>query len=135
MNLPMTGPYPALCPYLYYEDAGAAMDWLQRAFGFRERMRVTRDDGTLGHCEMELGEAVIMLGTPPGHKNPAHLGQVTVGMYVRVDDVDAHFSRAKAAGAQVQGDPVDRDYGDRNYGVLDPEGHQWWFWQPARRPA
>jgi PhnB protein len=121
--------FPTLCPYLYYEDLAAALDWLARAFGFRERMRNTNADGTLGHCEMEFNGAVIMMGSPPGHKNPAHLGQVTVGLYVYVDDVDEHHRRAKSAGANIESDPTDQPYGDRNYGVTDPEGHQWWFAQ------
>jgi uncharacterized glyoxalase superfamily protein PhnB len=123
--------YPQLCPYLYYENGAEAMDWLAKAFGFRERMRVAEDDGTIRHAEMELGDAVIMLGTPPGHKSPAHLGQVTVGMYVRVDDVDAHYQHAKAAGAEVENEPTNQDYGDRSYGVRDLEGHQWWFYTPV----
>lgn len=121
--------YPQLCPYLYYEDMSAALTWLAEAFGFRERMRTTNPDGALGHCEMELGDAVIMMGSPPGHKSPAHLGQATVGLYVNVDDVDEHHRRAKAAGAELQGEPTDQEYGARIYGVLDLEGHQWWFSQ------
>ncbi len=54
---------------------------------------------------------------------------MTVGLYVHVDDVDAHFERAKAAGAEIEGPPEDKPYGDRVYGALDPEGHQWWFAQ------
>ena len=123
--------YPQLCPYLYYENGAEAMDWLAKAFGFRERMRVAEDDGTIRHAEMEFGDAVIMLGTPAGHKSPAHLGQVTVGMYVRVDDVDAHYKHAKAAGAEVENEPTNQDYGDRSYGVRDLEGHQWWFYTPV----
>ncbi len=122
--------YPPLCPYIYYEDTAAMIDWLTEAFGFRERFKEVREDGSLGHVEMELGDAVIMMGDPPGHKNPKHLGQVSVGLYVYVDDVDAHFARAMAAGADVEGDPVDQPYGVRSYGVLDPEGHQWWFVKP-----
>ena len=95
-----TGPrYPALCPYLYYEDTPAAMDWLARAFGFRERLRSTDADGSVRHAEMELGDAVIMMGSPPGHKSAVHLGQVTSSLYVRVGDVDAHYRRAVSAGA------------------------------------
>lgn len=123
--------YPQLCPYLYYEDGPAAMDWLAKAFGFRERMRVEEEGGVVRHAEMELGDGVIMLGTPEGHKNPAHLGQVTVGMYVRVDDVDTHFQQAKAAGAEIDAEPEDKEYGDRSYGCRDPEGHQWWFYKPV----
>jgi uncharacterized glyoxalase superfamily protein PhnB len=122
--------YPTLCPYLFYEDLPTALDWLGKAFGFTERMRDVRPDGSLGHCEMEFGEAVIMLGSPPNHKNPAHAGNVTVGLYLHVDDVDAHYARAKGAGADIQGAPEDQPYGVRSYGVLDPEGHQWWFSQP-----
>ena len=126
----MTEPsYPQLCPYLYYEDMAAALAWLAESFGFRERMRTTNPDGGLGHCEMELGDAVIMMGSPPGHKSPAHLGGVTIGLYVNVDDVDEHYRRAKAAGAELQGEPTDQEYGHRIYGALDLEGHQWWFSQ------
>ena len=122
--------YPPLCPYIYYEDMPAMIDWLTRAFSFRERFKEVRQDGSLGHVEMELGDVVIMMGDPPGHKNPKHLGQVSVGMYVYVDDVDAHYARAAAAGADVEGEPVDQPYGVRSYGALDPEGHQWWFVKP-----
>jgi len=122
--------YPALCPYLYYVDLPAAIDFLDQAFGFRERFKEVRQDGSLGHVEMELGDAVLMMGSPPGVKSPQQLGQSNVGMYVMVDDVDAHFARAKAAAADVEGDPVDQPYGVRSYGVKDLEGHQWWFVTP-----
>jgi PhnB protein len=124
--------YDTISPYLYYEDGIAALDFLASAFGFKERMRHVDQDGALRHGEMQLKNAVIMLGTPPDYRNPKHLGAVTVGMYVHVDDVDAHYEQAKAAGAEIQTEPTDQDYGDRNYGALDPEGHQWWF---AQTPA
>jgi uncharacterized glyoxalase superfamily protein PhnB len=119
--------FPALCPYLYYENTPAAMDWLARAFGFSERLRVTGDDGSVQHAEMELGAAVIMMGSPPGYKSAAHLGQVTSSIYVRVDDVDAHYARAVAAGAGILREPADQSYGERNYGASDLEGQHWWF--------
>lgn len=122
--------YPALCPYLYYEDTPAAMDWLDRAFGFRERLRVTDADGSVAHAEMELGDAVIMLGSPAGYQSAAHLGQVTSSLYVRIDDVDGHYRQAVAAGAGVLREPADQGYGERNYGVTDLEGQHWWFAQP-----
>ena len=121
--------YPRLSPYLYYRDTAAALGWLVEAFGFHERFRSVDGDGTLRHAELEFGDAVIMLGSPPDYRNPKELGQVTVGLYVHVDDVDAHFERAKAAGAEIDGRPEDKPYGDRLYGALDPEGHQWWFAQ------
>jgi uncharacterized glyoxalase superfamily protein PhnB len=126
-----TGPgQPALCPYIYYEDTPGALDWLGRAFGFRERLRVTDNDGSVRHAEMELGDAaVIMMGSPPGYRSAAHLGQVTSSTYVRVSDVNEHYQRAVAAGADILREPADQDYGERNYGAADPEGQHWWFAQ------
>ncbi len=121
--------YPAISPYLYYQDGAAALAFLARAFGFEERMRQTDDDGTIRHAEMDVGEGLIMLGCPEDQRSPAELGHVTVGLYVHVADVDAHFERAKAAGAECEGPPEDKPYGERVYGALDPEGHQWWFAQ------
>src|SRR4051794_26302483 len=126
---------PQIAPYVFYEDVGAAIDFLVRAFGFRERMRMTGDDRTILHAEVELGDGVVMMGCPPDYRNPKRLGQVTVGMYVRVDDVDSHYERAKAAGAEIERPPSDQNYGDRNYGAIDPEGHQWWFSMPVRMPT
>jgi len=122
--------YPALCPYVFYEDTAAAMGFLERAFGFRERFVSKNDDGTLAHVEMERGGAVVMMGSPPDYKSPKRLGGVTVGMYVHVDDVDALYERAKGAGAEIETELADQPYGVRSFGVLDPEGHQWWFSQP-----
>jgi uncharacterized glyoxalase superfamily protein PhnB len=122
--------YPALCPYLFYEDTAAAMKFLEQAFGFRERLVTKNDDGTLSHVEMERGDAVVMMGTPPDYTNPKRLGGITVGIYVHVDDVDAVYQRARDAGAQLEGEPADQPYGVRSFGAIDPEGHQWWFSQP-----
>jgi len=124
--------YPTLCPYVFYEDLPAALDFLTAAFGFTERMRNENPDGSLSHCELAVGDSVLMLGTPPGYRNPAHSGSITVGMHVHVDDVDAHYERAVAAGAKPDRAPVDQPYGVRSYGAVDPEGHQWWFAQPLR---
>ena len=121
--------HETICPYLYYEDGIAMLSFLTDAFGFKERMRHVDQDGTLRHGEVQLGNAIVMLGCPPDFKNPKHLGAVTGGLYVYVDDVDAHYERAKAAGAEIQTAPTDQEYGDRNYGALDPEGQQWWFAQ------
>jgi uncharacterized glyoxalase superfamily protein PhnB len=121
--------YPTVSPYMYYEDLAAALDWLAKAFGFTERMRDTQADGSVGHCEMAYGDSVIMFGSPPGFRSPAHGGSVSVGVHVHVDDVDGHYAQAVAAGAQAQREPTDMPYGVRSYGALDFEGHQWWFAQ------
>jgi len=119
---------PRITPYLYYEDVAGALDWLGKAFGFRERMRLPGPDGKVMHAEMELEDGVIMMGSPgPDYQNPKRSGRVTVSLYAYVDDVDEHFAQAKAAGATVIAPPEDQFYGDRRYGVKDPEGHEWFF--------
>ncbi len=125
--------FPRITPYLLYEDVPAALDWLAGAFGFRERLRFTGDDGTVNHAEMEYGAGVIMLGDPgDDYRNPKRSGTVTVQIHVYVDDVDAHCERARAAGATIRREPADQEYGDRNYTAVDPEGHLWMFGQHIR---
>jgi PhnB protein len=125
-----------LTPYLLYKDVGKALDWLNKAFGFVESDdRFTGEDGTIQHAAMEIspkGE-VFMLGCPgPKYKNPKKLGNVTALMYVNVENVDKHFARAKKAGARIIEKLEDTFYGDRRYGTVDPEGHQWYFAQHTR---
>jgi len=127
---------PRITPYLFYEDVARALGWLTEAFGFRERLRMPGPDGIIGHAEMELADGVIMLGRPgPDYRNPKRLGGVTQNVYVYVDDVDKHFERARRAGAAILAEPEDQFYGDRRYGALDPEGHQWYFAQHVRDVA
>jgi uncharacterized glyoxalase superfamily protein PhnB len=116
--------YPTVCPYLSYEDAEAAMDWLVEVFGFTERMRNRYPDGRIGHCELETGTSIIMLGQPADHRSPDTTGQPGHGMYVHVTDVEAHFTHAKGAGARIVDPPSDQEYGVRSYGALDLEGAQ-----------
>jgi PhnB protein len=121
--------YGRVTPYLLYEDSDAAVDFLTSAFGFTEKYRMTDDEGRVNHAEVVIGgDGVVMLGTPGSdYKNPRGLGGKTQQIYVYVDDVDAHYERAKAAGAKITREPEDQFYGDRNYGVEDPEGHEWYF--------
>jgi len=120
---------PRITPYLHYENTAAALDWLAKAFGLKERLRLPGPDGGIAHAEMELEDGVVMLGTPgPDYQSPnKRSGEVTQTLYVYVDDVDAHYDRAKAAGAKIVEEPVDQFYGDRRYGADDPEGHRWFF--------
>jgi PhnB protein len=120
--------YPRVMPYLYYEDNGGALDFLTRAFGFEEKYRMTDEQGRIVHAEVSVGDGVVMLGTPgPDYRNPKRLGSSTQSVYVYVDDVDAHFSAAKDAGATIVQELEDKFYGDRSYGAEDPEGHVWYF--------
>ena len=127
---------PRISAYLLYEDVAAALDWLAKAFGFRERMRMPGPEGKILHAEMELADGVIMMGNPGAdYRNPKHLGHVTQHLYVYVDDVDAHYEHARQAGAAILEGPEDQFYGDRRYGAEDPEGHQWFFAQHVRDVA
>jgi uncharacterized glyoxalase superfamily protein PhnB len=121
-----------ITPYLLYEDGEAAIEFLTRAFGFHEVDRQTGGAGGL-HAELELGPGGgrIYLGQPPGEfRNPAIVGR-TSSLYVLVDDVDAHYDRARAAGAQIIEELNDLPFGHRRYGCVDPQGHEWFFAQPT----
>ena len=120
-------------PYLYYEDVEAALTFLANAFSFRTFGEQVRDgQGRLTHAAAQLGENVVMMGCPgPAYRSPRRLGQATFSLYVNIDDVDAHFTQAKAAGAKIIEDPTDTPYGDRRYGVTDLEGHEWYFATPS----
>jgi len=119
---------PRITPYLYYEDAGAALEWLGNAFGFRARMRVPGPDGKVAHAELELADGLIMIGHPgPDYRNPKRSGHANGTVHIYVDDVDAHCARAMEAGAKIVSEPEDQFYGDRRYAAEDPEGHQWFF--------
>ncbi len=121
---------PNIFPALSYRDAPAAIAWLSRAFGFRERLVVLGPEGSVEHAEMSLGEGVIMLGTAKADKgwlSPLDLHAVNQTICVRIDNPDAHHANAKAAGAEVVIELHDAEYGSRGYMARDPEGHQWYF--------
>jgi PhnB protein len=122
-----------ITPYLLYRDVAGAIDWLSAAFGFEERLRYADGSGTVTHAELTLGEGEIFLGYPgPDFRNPKELGAFSDLTHVYVDDVDAHFERARAAGAIIHAEPEDQAYGDRRYDAEDPEGHRWSFAQLLR---
>ena len=120
-------------PLLVYDDIAAAHDYLVNVFGFRAG-DVRRDgDGRAVHGEVHVGEVTIWLHrvTPEHNLASALSGVPSSGLVVYVDDVDAHFRRVRAAGARVDGEPMDQPYGQREYGVRDCGGHPWWFATPA----
>jgi uncharacterized glyoxalase superfamily protein PhnB len=122
-----------IAPYLLYEDGAAAIEFLTNAFGFEEKMRMTDDDGRVNHAELALGDDSVMLGYPGADfQSPRRADHRSALVHVYVDDVDAHFERAKAAGAEIVMEPTDQDYGDRRYDAMDPEGQFWSFSMPLR---
>jgi uncharacterized glyoxalase superfamily protein PhnB len=117
-------------PTLTYDDAPAAIDWLERAFGFQRRLVVPGPDGRVVHSELSFGPGVIMVSSPKpeqGRVGPRSLSAASQAVCLRVDDPDAHYRRAKAAGAVITRELQDEDYGSRGYMAKDPEGHMWYF--------
>jgi uncharacterized glyoxalase superfamily protein PhnB len=116
-------------PYLLYEDGEAALEFLTRAFGFREVDRTTGGAGGL-HAELEVpGGGRLYLGQQPsGFRNPLEVGRTSM-VIVLLDGVDDHCEQARAAGAEVVEEPADQPYGRRRYGCRDPQGHEWFFEQ------
>jgi uncharacterized glyoxalase superfamily protein PhnB len=134
---------PDVIPAISYDDAPAAIEWLERAFGF-ERVAVHEGEGgTIEHAELRAGTGMVMMGSsrePGGERyerfpvrSPRQAGAITAGFYRIVDDPDAHCRRARAAGAEILMDLTDQDYGSRDYTARDPEGHLWTF--GTYRPA
>jgi uncharacterized glyoxalase superfamily protein PhnB len=136
----MSDEYPAVIPMLAYENGPAAMDWLARAFGFKERTRMLGEGGRLSHGEMEAGEGMIMLATPsPYYHGPkrhreeseaarrwSEVPYIVDGVLVFVRDVDEHFARAKAAGATIVS-PLEQGGEGKRFRAEDIEGHRWMF--------
>jgi uncharacterized glyoxalase superfamily protein PhnB len=117
--------------YLLYEDGEAAIEFVTRAFGFHEVDRSIGGAGGL-HAELEVepGGGRVYLGQPPsGFRNPSEVGRTSL-VHILVDDADAHYERAKAAGARIIEEPNDLPFGHRRYGCTDPQGHEWYFAQP-----
>jgi uncharacterized glyoxalase superfamily protein PhnB len=114
-----------IIPTLRYQDARAAIDFLERAFGFERHAVHESDDGAIGHAEMRYGDGLVMLGSA-GHGDTRFESGKTV-IYVVVDDPDAHFDQAQAAGAEIVMELTDQDYGSRDYAAADPEGNVWSF--------
>ena len=135
----------SVVPMISYQDGPAAMDWLARAFGFREKSRMTTPDGRLTHGEMQAGGGLIMLATPtPDYEGPRRHREtceqarrwsavpwIIDGVLVYVDNLDAHFARARAAGAGILSE-IEEGPPGRRYRAEDLEGHRWFFFE---RPA
>lgn len=114
---------------LFYQDPRAAIDWLQKAFGFELTMLLEDADGGVAHSQLSFGDSMVMIGTEwtEDHKSPKSIGgKNTQTVSIQIDDdIDAHYARARAAGAEIHAEPATQFYGDRTYRCRDPEGHIW----------
>ena len=116
-------------PSLIYDNAPAAIDWLCKAFGFTRRLVVPGPNERIEHSELSIGAAVIMVSSPKpemGRVSPKGLPGASQALSIYVDDPDAHYKKAKAAGAVILRELRD-DHGARGYMAKDPEGHIWYF--------
>lgn len=132
--------WPRISSAIYYERGREAIDWLVKAFGFEVKIIVDGEDGRVEHSELVYGGGLIMVGEPkpdraPHTRAPNQVDGInTQNMFAYVDDVEAHYARAKAAGATITTELKTNDYGegywaDRGYACRDPWGHHWWFAQ------
>ena len=132
-----------IVPFIGYEDAVAAIAWLERAFGFEEnRGERIEAEGVVMHAELGLAGATIYVSTPAGYASPARLREaselarraydnpwVIDGHFVEVDDVQTHCEPARAEGATILRNLEEPGVGFRIYTAEDPEGHRWMFGQ------
>jgi len=127
---------PSIIPQLPYQDVSAALAFLERAFGFREipTSRLVSKEGMVGHALVVFGDGVIGIGTQGAHGaiSPKSGGIESQYVSVYLDDIDAHYERALAAGARIASAPHDQRSGHRAYEALDLEGHRWRFVRPPR---
>jgi uncharacterized glyoxalase superfamily protein PhnB len=122
-------PPVTVIPVLVYPDVRAAVAWLTAAFGFAERVRI----GESHRAQMSIGaDGAMIAADVRGEQQPPPANTVTHVIKVRVDDVDAQFERARAAGASVLEPPIDREYGERECTVEDLAGHRWQFSETLR---
>ena len=144
---PTPAGWPRITSAVHYRDPGAMIDWLCQAFGFAVRIRVEDGAGKVQHSELTYGNDGLIMVSPERAAadqrfgtdlvSPLQAGANTQGLMLYVDDVDAHCTQARAAGARIVHGPEVHDYGpehwaDRSYAAIDPEGHLWWVSQRVR---
>jgi PhnB protein len=125
---PIPEGYYSVTPYLIVQDGAGAIEFYKRAFGATEMMRMDGPDGKVGHAEIRIGNSPVMLADEfpdMGARSPRSLGGSPVSLLVYVEDVDAQFSQAIAAGAKELRPVKDQFYGDRSGMLEDPFGHVW----------
>lgn len=123
----------SLIPCLRYRDAPTAIDWLCRHFGFERHLVVPDEQGGIAHAQLGFGNGMLMLGSVVESaygrlmRQPDEAGGCTQSLYLVVEDADALYARAKAAGAEILIEIKDEDYGGRGFTCRDLEGHLWTF--------
>jgi PhnB protein len=119
--------YRTVTPYLVVSNADDELAFLKTAFGGTEVLCHRNADNSVMHAEIRIGDSLVMLGQASGQWKP-----VRAALYLWVDDVDATYARALAAGATSESEPEDKPYGHRNAGVVDRNGNTWWIGSPVK---
>ncbi|MGH9743831.1 MAG: VOC family protein [Candidatus Acidiferrum sp.] len=123
-------PTDTVLPHVAYQDLAGAIAWLSKAFGFREHYHYGEP---ISGAQVHLGNAWMMLESAHARRtSPAKLGYGTQSLTVFIDDVEAHYQRAKAAGAKIVEEPHETVYGEFQYAAKDLEGHHWLFSRHAK---
>jgi uncharacterized glyoxalase superfamily protein PhnB len=110
-------------PVLIYPDVREAVDWLNAAFGFVERLRI----GENHRSQLKVGDGAVIVADVRHDRRPPRAGEVTHSVLVRVDDLNAHCAQAREHGARILMEPTDFEYGERQYAAADFAGHEWTF--------
>ena len=129
MVINRSAPRAAVVPVLVYDDVGKAIAWLCDTFGFSERLRAATPAGVVVHAQLEVGDGAVMIGRQGGEFRVPSSGEISQYVVVHVENVDAHFDRARQLGARIVKAPADMPFGERQYTVEDPGGHRWTFSQ------
>jgi uncharacterized glyoxalase superfamily protein PhnB len=124
-------PSSSVIPVLVYPDVRAAVEWLQGAFGFVERVQIGEDH----RSQLSFGDGALIVGDVRHERRPPRSDEETHSVVVRVDDANAHCERARAHGARIRKEPTDFEYGERQYEAQDLAGHRWIFSETLRDVA
>jgi uncharacterized glyoxalase superfamily protein PhnB len=124
-------PSASVIPVLVYPDVREAVEWLQAAFGFVERVRI----GENHRSQLSFGDGGLIVGDVRHDRRPPRPSEETHSVVVRVDDAAAHCERAREHGAVILMEPTDFEYGERQYSAEDPAGHRWIFSETLRDVA
>jgi uncharacterized glyoxalase superfamily protein PhnB len=116
-------PSSTVVPVLIYADVRAAVEWLEAAFGFAERVRIGEDH----RAQLSFGDGAVIVADVRNDRRPPRPGEATHSVLVRVVDARAHCERARQHGAEILMEPTDFEYGERQYAAQDPAGHRWTF--------
>ena len=116
-------PSPTVIPVLTYPDVREAVAWLGAAFGFVERVQIGEDH----RSQLQVGDGAVIVADVGSERRPPREGEVTHSVVVRVEDANAHCEHARANGARILMEPIDFEYGERQYTAEDLAGHRWTF--------